>query len=114
MHRPSLDTMVAFDAPVQVPDGSGGTDATWTGENAAVKAWAGIQYLRGGETIQAARLAGRQPAVVRIYATLQTIAITPAWRMRDLHRNVIYNIRTIIPADDPVYLELTVESGGPT
>lgn len=112
--RPHLDTLVAFDAPIEIPDGSGGSDADWTSDGSAVRAWAGIRYLRGGETVQAARLGGRQPAVVTIYATPDSAGITSAWRMRDTNTGVIYNIRTIIPADDPLYLELTVESGVPT
>ena len=113
MQRPDLNALVAFDAPTIVKDGSGGTVNGWSSPGVAVMAWAGIKYLRGGETVIAARLSGRQPAVVKIYATPETSQITPAWRMRDTDRDVVYNIRTIIPSDDPLYLELTVESGVP-
>lgn len=99
---------VAFDAPTVGSNGYGGTVQGWTER---LSCWAGIQYLRGGETVQAARLAGRQPAVVRIRASALAAQITPEWRMRDLRRDVTYNIRAVVPTDDRAFYELTVESG---
>lgn len=103
-----MQASLAFDEPVQIPDGSGGTNASWA-ERYACRAK--IRYLRGGETVQAARLAGRQPVVVSIRRCAAAEAITPAWRMRDARSGTIYNIRTVVPSDDRRWLEVTAESG---
>lgn len=103
---------VAFDAPTQTQDGSGGTEAGWTAVGTgSFLCWADFRYLRGGETVQAARLSGRQPAVVTIRRNSVSAAVTPAWRMRDLRSGVIYNVRSIVPTDDRARLELLCESG---
>uniref|UniRef100_A4WTD5 Phage head-tail adaptor, putative n=1 Tax=Cereibacter sphaeroides (strain ATCC 17025 / ATH 2.4.3) TaxID=349102 RepID=A4WTD5_CERS5 len=99
---------VAFDEPVQIPDGSGGTDATWQ-ERYACRAH--IRYLRGGEVVQAARLAGRQPVVVTIRRSAEAEAIRADWRMRDNRTGETYNIRAIVPTEDRRWLEITAESG---
>jgi len=107
----SLDQRVAFDPPVSAPDGHGGTEVGWD-ESRRVEASANFKYLRGGETVQAARLQGRQPIVVTIYSSSASRAISPAWRMRNLRDDTIYNIRSgPVPSDDRRVLEFTVEAG---
>lgn len=101
-----LNYLASFDAPVTGSNGQGGTITGWA-EQCTV--WAGIQFLRGGETVQAARLAGRQPVVVRVRAYSVTAQIKPSWRMRV--GGVPYNIRAIIPTDDRAFYEITAESG---
>lgn len=99
---------VAFDAPTPQADGQGGREDGWTQGHACR---AQFLYLRGGETVQAARLAGRQPVVVTIRQCDAARLITPEWRMRDTRRSDVYNIRSIVPTDDRMYLELTCEKG---
>lgn len=99
---------VAFDSPVVSPDGFGGRNDGWAEQ---LQARAHFRFLRGGEAVQAARLAGRQPVVVTIRSSAAARAITPAWRMRDLNAGEVYNIRAIVPTDDRRFLELTCESG---
>lgn len=106
MSAGELNYLASFDAPTSVPNGQGGTITGWS-EQCTV--WAGVQFLRGGETVQAARLAGRQPVVVRVRAYSVTSQITPAWRMRI--GGAIYNIRAIVPSDDRAFYEITAESG---
>ncbi|UIK05009.1 head-tail adaptor protein [Neorhizobium galegae] len=107
----NLNQRVAFDALVRSPDGHGGTTTGWGAPEAAVMAWAHFRYLRGGEAVQAARLAGRQPMVVTIRKSAAAAQITNDWRMRDVCTGAIYNIRAIVPTDDRGFLELTVEGG---
>lgn len=99
---------VAFDALVGTPDGSGGTATTW---EVQFTARAQFRYLRGGESIIAARLSGTQPVVVKIRSQSAARQITPEWRMRDVRRGTVYNIRTVIPSDDRQWIEITAESG---
>lgn len=99
---------VAFDAPTQTADGSGGTDAGWAEAHACR---AKFRYLRGGEAVMAARLQGKQPVLVTIWNCADARAITPAYRMRDVRTGAVYNVRSIVPTDDRAELDLLCESG---
>ena len=103
-----LIARLAFDAPLTGPDGSGGVVIGW---QERFQTRAHFRYLRGGETVVAARLAGRQPVVVTIRAHDSARQITPAWRMRDVGLGVAYNIRAIVPSGDRKWLEITAEGG---
>lgn len=103
-----LHERVAFDSPALVTDGYGGVEDGWTEEFICR---AHYRFLRGGETVQAARLSGRQPVVVTVRASSETAAITPAWRMRDTRTGTIYNVRSIVRTEDRRFYELTCESG---
>jgi SPP1 family predicted phage head-tail adaptor len=103
-----LDYMVAFDRPTSLSDGAGGTEIGWT---EVFSCWAGVVYLRGTESVMAARLSGRQPVVVTIRNCTNAQLVTHDWRMRDLRSSTIYNVRTAIPSDDRAFIELTCESG---
>ena len=103
---------VAFDRPERAPDGHGGVMVGWAPDEAAVRVRARFLYLRGGESVQAARLAGRQPIVVTIRNSSEARTIGTEWRMRDLSTGKEYNIRSgPVPSDDRQYLEFTVEGG---
>lgn len=114
----ALRWLVALDEPTVQPDGSGGQEAGWS-ERMTV--WAAFRWLRGGETVQAARLEGRQPAVITLSATKQTRLITPAWRLRDLRKYAapepgdsvrgVYNIRAVVETEDRRWIEITAETG---
>lgn len=114
-----LRERVAFDAPHDEPDGSGGIETGW--REGISNAAAHFRYLRGGETVQAARLEGRQPVVVTVWANIWTRKITPDWRMRDLRREEFdedgalmrgeYNIRSVVETEDRKWIEITAETG---
>lgn len=99
---------VAFDEPNPVPNGQGGQLMGWVER---LQAYAAIRWLRGGETVIAARLAGRQPAVVTIPASTAARLITTEWRMRDVRSGDEFNIRSMVVSDDRADIELTVERG---
>jgi head-tail adaptor len=106
-----LHERVAFDALVRGSDGYGGEKLGWADPAAAFKTVARFRYLRGGETVQAARLRGRQPVVATIRNCAAARAITTEHRMRDLVTGKEFNIRAIIETEDRRYLEITAESG---
>jgi len=125
MHTGLLTRRVAFDAPAPGDDGHGGIVTGWTGTEAEIQAWAHFRHLRGSETVIAARLAGRQPIVVTIRATVAARAIGADWRMRDLDAGdwasgdvwtgPVYNLRQApVPGQSRQWLELLVEGGVPT
>lgn len=109
MRAGDLDHRVAFDKPVGSVTPTGGQVTEWQEQIAGV--WAAMKFLRGSETVIAARLSGRQPVVVTVRASGATRAIGPTWRMRDLRSGTIYAIRSIILSDDRAFVELTCESG---
>ncbi len=54
--------------------------------------WAAVKPLKGGEGVQAARLAGSQPVIITVRYSSQTRQISPAWRATDARTGVEYNI----------------------
>jgi head-tail adaptor len=110
MKSGNLYDLVAFDAPTVAPDGYGGTVFGWTEQFVTQ---ANIRFLRGGETVQAARLQGRQPVVVTIRNSTEARNVLPSWRMRDARAGTVYNVRSIVETDNRQFLELTAESGVP-
>ena len=121
MKSSDLYYRVAFDAPAENPDGYGGVEIGWDTQN-AIEARAHFRFLRGGETVQAARLEGKQPVVVTIPNSAAARAITSAWRMRDVNAGTLtsgddwdgpsYQVRTApVMTDDRHWLEIMVESG---
>ncbi|WP_275790549.1 phage head completion protein [Pararhizobium gei] len=112
---------VAFDRPQMQDDGHSGVIEGWSPDDQAVKEYAAFRFLRGGETVMAARLSGRQPIVVTVYDNAQTRQIDETWRMRNARNGGFdgdgnwtgteFNIRAIVPTDDQQFLEITVEGG---
>ncbi|MCD1620744.1 head-tail adaptor protein [Salipiger manganoxidans] len=70
-----------------------------------------VRYLRGGESVQAARLDGKQPVVVTIRRSSVADSITTDWVMRDVRGGTRYNVRAVVPTVDRQWLEITAESG---
>jgi head-tail adaptor len=103
-----LDELVAFDSPSETVDDYGGVATAFL---EAYRCRAHFRYLRGGETVQAARLEGRQPVVVTIRTSALARTITSDWRMRDVRRGQTFNIRSIVPSDDRAWIEITAEKG---
>jgi head-tail adaptor len=69
----------------------------------------------GGETIEAARLAGRQPVIIRVRRSPDTKQIKTDWKATDADGNE-YNIRTVADgfsgdAGHGMYLDMMAESG---
>ncbi|MGY5791915.1 head-tail adaptor protein len=112
---------VAFDLRVTKQDGYGNEQASFVEQ---FQRRAGFTFMRGGETVIASRLEGRQPIVVRVRRDSNTLLITPDWRMRDVRNGAwhgsgddqywdgpIYAVRSIAPTDDRQFLDIMVESG---
>lgn len=106
-----LSDRVAFDRPTQASNGQGGLISGWAERHAC---WAQITWLRGSETVIAARLAGRQPVVVRVRACPAAAEIRTDWRIRDLRRGLEFAIKSgPVPSADRGWLDFTAESGVP-
>jgi len=57
---------------------------------------ASITPRLGGEAVEAARLAGRQPVVIRVRKSPETASIKTDWKATDAIAGTEYNIRTAI------------------
>jgi head-tail adaptor len=102
--------LVAFDKREMVDDGFGNTVAGDWAEQ--FRRRARFTYLRGSETVMAARLEGRQPIILRVRSDAQTRTITADWRARDIRRGIEFNIRTVPPGTvSRQWIELLAESG---
>lgn len=81
----ALRHKVAFDRPVAVPDALGGKSVTWSEAHVT---GAEIIFQKGGEAVQAARLAGRQVFKIKIRTCEDARAIGVGYRMRDVRRGL--------------------------
>lgn len=104
----SLHELVAFDKRAPADDGYGNTVAAWAEQ---FQAHAGFVYVRGSETIMAARLEGRQSMIVQIRQSDAARLVTTDWQMRDLRTGEQFNIRSINSSANRSMLELLVERG---
>lgn len=98
---------ITFSTITEVPDPHGGFELVLT--DFTVRA--NIRYLRGGETVQAARLTGKQPVVVTVRRSSQTAVLTTDSQMKDARTGTEYQIRAIVPTEDRQFMEITAESG---
>ena len=98
---------ITFSTITEVPDGHGGFNEVQT----SFTVRANIRYLRGGETVQAARLTGKQPVVVTVRRSSQTAALTTDDKMKDARTGTEYQIRAVVPSEDRQFIEITAESG---
>lgn len=107
MRAGKLKDRISFDQPTYDGDG---LRVGWN--EGAFECWAAIRYLRGGETVQAARLAGRQPAVITVRLSSDAEDVTTDWKLRDLGLDREYAVTAPpVSTDDGKWLEITCESG---
>jgi len=99
---------IAFDMPTQVSDGQGGTVDDWEEQ---FQCRAHYRSPRGGETVQAARLEGRQPMGITVRSSSNTRQAKTEWRIRDVHTGTVIQIKAIQRTEDRRYLEILAESG---
>lgn len=75
--------------------------------------WGKITFMRGGETVIAARLTAKQPAILTIRISDQALTILPSDRIVDARTGEMFNIREQPRRcrDDPGLLEMLIEAG---
>lgn len=101
-----LSERVAFDAPDGGTDAFGGETEAWTEHHVCAAQWT---YGKGNESVQAAREAGRKSYKIKVRSSTATRAITEAYRMRDVRRGTVYNIREVDAITDRAWVHLVVE-----
>jgi head-tail adaptor len=91
-----LRDRVRFAKPNAVADNYGNVSTGWLD---MFTVSANITPRLGGETVDAARLAGQQPAIVRVRQSPDTVKIRNDWKMTDLKTGSEYNIRSVADPD---------------
>jgi head-tail adaptor len=103
-----LGERVAFDQRADTDDSYGNFETAFVEQFSRAAA---LIYLRGGETVIAARLAGTQPVVIRVRRDQETETVRADWRVRDVRAGTVFAIRSIVPSDDHAWLDFTCETG---
>ena len=99
----------AFEKRLDSADGFGNAQARWVRQFTRRARYA---PLKGGESVMAARLASKIPALLTIRRDSATAAIDAAWRCVDLDLGTIHEVRTVtVFPDRPGEMDLLVESG---
>ncbi|WP_374832960.1 phage head closure protein [Paenochrobactrum pullorum] len=98
---------ITFSTITEEEDGHGGFELVLT--DFTVRAH--IRFLRGGETVQAARLTGKQPVVVTVRRSNNMASLTTDSQMKDARTGTEYQIRAIVPSESRQFIEITAESG---
>jgi len=71
-----------------------------------------VQYLRGGESVMADRLEGKQPVVLTIRMSAQAKRIETDWRATDArNEDRVFNVRSISPSERNDQLDILCETG---
>lgn len=104
-----LRDRVTFEERIIESDEMGGTQGTFSEQFTIA---ARIRYRFGGEQVMAARLAGRQPAIITVRQSSDTLRITTDWRARDIRTGDIFNVRSVADPDGKRHdLDLLCEKG---
>lgn len=111
-----LRERIAFEDPGEGVDSNGDPITDEAGN--AVGEWteryrcdAGIIFLRGGEPVLAERLTGQRPSIITVRACDDARQVTTAWRVRDLRKDRLFNIRSITPDPENSYIDFLCEDG---
>lgn len=88
-----LRSRVTFARRDDIADDYGNTQGGWLDQFTVA---AQIRPRLGGETVEAARLTGRQPVIIRVRRSAQTAQIRTDWRATDARDGTVYNVRTAV------------------
>jgi SPP1 family predicted phage head-tail adaptor len=105
----NLDRRLRFEKREEQDNGYGSTVSNWVLQftEAANRVW-----LRGGETVMAARLESRQPVIITIRNSSRARAVTSDWRAVDTRDGRVYNLReNPKESGSRGYLEMLAEGG---
>lgn len=104
----SLSKRAAFQRPVKIRDEDGNPITSYP---TVFEAWVNLKPLRGGESVMAARMQSKAPAIVTFRSSSQARDVTSEWR-------VVIGGRVYEAKEDPretqdrAYLEMLIEGGG--
>lgn len=104
-----LRERLTFSKRVVASDGYGNEVTTW---DAQFTVSARVLPLKGGEAVQAARLAGTQPVILSVRYSSLSILIGVDWKAADARSGVEYNLKSIMNTDEKkIMLDILATSG---
>jgi head-tail adaptor len=109
----SLRERAIFARPNSIEDDYGNVSTGWQD---MFTVSANFTPRLGGEAVEAARLTGRQPVIIRVRQSPDTRQIRTDWRATNAQTGIAYNIRTAV---DPhqgdeqhgKYIDMLAEAG---
>jgi head-tail adaptor len=109
----SLRYRIKFSERDDVEDEYGNVSLAWI-ERFTVSA--NITAKVGGEAVDAARLAGRQPVVLTVRRSPDTRLVTTDWKATEVENGTEFNIRTAIDpfvgdSQHGIWIEMIAETG---
>ena len=90
MRAGELDEQITIQRYVGVDDGAGNVVGSWVDQFTIS---AKIEFMRGSETVIAARLSARQPAIMTIRTSDQARTIRTSDRAKNARTSEVFNIR---------------------
>ena len=91
-----LDHRAIFSARRKISDEYGGTREEWVPQ---FTEWAGVKYLRGGESVMQARLSSRNPVIITIRNSERARQITSEWQVELRSRSGVNKVYAV--KEDP-------------
>lgn len=108
----ALDHRATFQRSVQSRDEDGQLIQGWHDE---ATVWASVRYLRGGESVMAARMQSRTPAILTIRSSGKARQVTSEWRVQTRDRSGTERLFEVKedprPTEGGGFLEMLVEAG---
>ena len=101
---------LAFYQPITTADGFGGEEAGYQA-TPSFEERAEIKYLRGTDTVQQERMAGRQPIVAMIPNSSKARQITAGWRAILVRTGMPFDIKGAHITDDRREVEIMAIGG---
>lgn len=108
MQAGQLRERFEFQERISVSDGAGNEQGQWV---ARYECAARLVFQHGGESVMAARLEGRSPAILTIRASRMARTIHSDWRARNIHTDDLWAIREITLSEKRDFLNILVEKG---
>ncbi|WP_375263831.1 phage head closure protein [Palleronia sp.] len=106
-----MTSRALFQVREEVDDGFGNTYGAWVDR---FTRWCHVRFLRGGETVIAARLVSRQPAIITIRHDAETATIAPAMRCVIAGRSFDIKEQPRLSDDRQTLTFLAETEGGPS
>lgn len=104
-----IDCRFKYQKRTQQADGYGNFQGGWQTQ---FTLWTQRSFLRGGETVMAARLQGRQPGILKIRSSPEANQITTDWRAVNVDDETeVWNIRSVQPSNRRDEIEFLAERG---
>lgn len=110
MRAGDMDQRFTIQRYIGVDDGYGNIVGSWVDQFTVLGS---VQFMRGSETVIAARLSARQPAIMTIRNGDQARSILPSDRAKNARTGEVFNIREQPreARDNSGYIEALIEAG---